>query len=458
MNKGPVLMRLMMFTVMISSMSALMFNIVLPQISQEFGMTLAQTSWLTTAYTLIYAFGTVTYGKLADRFQLKTLITFGLTLFAAGSLVGLVSHTFWLALAGRCMQSAGAAALPALALLIPVRYFSPEQRGSAVSMTAVGLALGGALGPVVAAIISSVADWRWLFLPSLLILVLLPVFRRNLANEPKGPASKFDWLGGALLAASISAILLAVTKLEWTYGITGAISLLLFVARVRSVKPEEAFIQPRLFRNKPYTILLALIFLVGCIITSLYFMTPILLSNVYHLESGQIGFALVPAAIVSAIVGRQGGKLADRKGSSYVFTVAACSLIAFFLLLSIFVGIPPLWISLFLILGNVGQSFVQISMSSAVSRTLSKEQAGVGMGLFSMMNFISQGLAASIYGILASQSSSVNWNPLNSHPEGYAFSNLYLVLALLLVVILIFYRVRFGKAQAVLVPAAVAAK
>ncbi|MFC5472150.1 MFS transporter [Cohnella suwonensis] len=242
-SKGPILMRLMLFTVMISSMSALMFNVVLPQIGEEFRMTLAQTSRLTTAYTLIYAFGTVTYGKLANRFQLKTLITFGLTLFAAGSLVGLVSQTFWLALAGRCLQSAGSAAVPALALLIPARYFTPDKRGSAVSMTAVGVALGSALGPVVAAVISSVADWRWLFLPSLLILVLLPLFRRNLVHEPKGIAPKFDWLGGALLAASIALILLAVTKLEWTYGLAGAASLLLFVARVRS-KPRKRSSSP----------------------------------------------------------------------------------------------------------------------------------------------------------------------------------------------------------------------
>ncbi len=84
-----------------------MFNVVLPQISEEFHLTLAQVSWLSSAYTLIYAFGTVTYGKLADRFQLKSILTLGLTLFTAGSLIGLVFQTFWFALLGRCLQSAG---------------------------------------------------------------------------------------------------------------------------------------------------------------------------------------------------------------------------------------------------------------------------------------------------------------------------------------------------------------
>ncbi len=66
-KKGVILMRLMMFTVMLSSLNALMFHVVIPEISEEFNLTLAQVSWLASAYTIIYAFGTVTYGKLSDR-------------------------------------------------------------------------------------------------------------------------------------------------------------------------------------------------------------------------------------------------------------------------------------------------------------------------------------------------------------------------------------------------------
>lgn len=189
---GRILMRFMLVTVMISSMSALMFNVVLPQISREFQLSVSQVSWLSSAYTLIYAVGAVTYGKLADRFQLRNLVTFGLLLFGAGSLVGLAAPTFWLALLGRCLQAAGAAAIPALALIIPVRYFAPERRGSALSMTAVGLALGGALAPVISALVASFADWRWLFLPSLLMLLLIPLYRKHLKPETAQAPKPFD--------------------------------------------------------------------------------------------------------------------------------------------------------------------------------------------------------------------------------------------------------------------------
>ncbi|MBW5449267.1 MFS transporter [Cohnella sp. CFH 77786] len=440
-HKGSQIMRLMMFTVMISSMSALMFHVVLPQISEEFHLTLAQASWLSSAYTLIYAFGTVTYGKLADRFQLRSLVTFGLTLFAAGSLVGLVSQTFWAALLGRCLQSAGAAAVPAIALIIPVRYFPQEKRGSALSMTAVGLAIGGALGPVVSAAIVSIANWRWLFLPSLLILLLLPFYRRILETEPKQAAKSFDWLGGGLLAAFTALLLLGVTNRSWPYLAASIPLLILFLARIRLTK--EPFIEPRLFRNKTYATGLALSFLIAGIGVSLYFLTPILLSEVYRLGSDWIGFAMVPAAVAASLLGRKGGKLADRKGNPYLFSVASGCLLACFVLLSVLTGIAPLWISIILILGNVGQSFMQVAMSNSISRALPKEQVGVGMGLFSMLSFIAQGIGAGVYGLAAAQGSSVNWNPLHADADSYVFGNIYLVLAVLHVGILLFYRLGF---------------
>ena len=314
-EKGVILMRLMMFTVMLSSLNALMFHVVIPEISEEFDLTLAQVSWLSSAYTIIYAFGTVTYGKLSDRFQLKTLLTFGLSLFAIGSLIGFISQSFWVALLGRCLQSAGAASVPAISLIIPVKYFAPEKRGSALSMTAVGVALGSALSPVISALIVSFANWRWLFLPSLLILVLLPVYRKLLEHEPNTNSQKpFDWIGGSLLAASISLLLLGVTNQEWFYLPFGLLTFFLFIVRIFTAK--EAFIQPQLLRNKKYTIALGMSFMISCIGISLFFLTPIMLSEVYHLKSNWIGFAMIPAALTAAILGKKGGKLADRKGNT----------------------------------------------------------------------------------------------------------------------------------------------
>ena len=441
------LMRLLLFTIALSSMTSLMFNIVLPQVSEEFQLSYAQVSWLSSGYMIIYAFGTVTYGKLADRFRLKNLLTFGLSLFAIGSLVGLLSASYWTALLGRCLQSAGAACIPALAMIIPTRYVAAERRGQALAMNAVGVALGSALAPVVSALIVSMAHWRWLFVPPLLLLLMLPFYRKHLIDidEAKGTPERFDWLGGGLLAAAVALLLMGVTGQSVGLILAGLAALALLIARIRAAK--QPFIRPELFRNKRFSSALTLAFLINAIGISLYFLTPKLLAGVYRLDSDWIGFAMVPAALASSMLGRKGGKLADLKGNAFLFGIASGALITCFLLLSSFAGVSPLWISAFLILGNVGQSFIGVAMSNTISQTLPREQVGVGMGLFSMLNFIAQGVGAGIYGIAAEQDAAVSWNPLHLDPNSRLYSNMYLVLAALHAGILWFYQSRLRAGQ-----------
>ncbi|ULL14490.1 MFS transporter [Paenibacillus sp. H1-7] len=444
---GEKLIRILMFTLTLSSMSALSFNIVLPDISKEFHLSIAQVSWLSSAYTLIYAVGTVTYGKLADRFKLKNVLTIGLLLFAVGSLIGLASSTFWTALLGRCVQSAGAAAIPAIATLIPVRYFAPERRGAALGMSAVGLALGGALGPVVSALIVSIAHWRWLFCVPLLILLTIPYYRKYLQDEPVAKGA-FDWLGGMLLAVAVALVLVGVTNGSGWFIISGLLAAVLFTVRIRAA--AEPFVRPGMFNNKRYTLGVMISVMINGIGVSLYFLSPLLLSRVHQLPPYWIGFVMVPAAIASALLGRKGGKLADKKGNAALFFIASGLLTTCFVLLSTFTGMSPIFIAAFLLFGNVGQSFMLIAMSNAISRSLPKEQVGVGMGMFSMLNFIIQGMATGIYGRLADVHAEGSWNLLNTAPAGSVFSNIYLVLAGLHVCILLFYYVQFGTKPTVI--------
>ncbi len=97
------------------------------------------------------------YGKLADTYKLKNLLTFGFFLCAIGLIIGLYSQTFSMVLIGCFIQAIGASVSPAIAMLIPVRYFSQEERGRALGIESVGTALGTAVGPIVSAL--TVSFW-----------------------------------------------------------------------------------------------------------------------------------------------------------------------------------------------------------------------------------------------------------------------------------------------------------
>ncbi|WP_027409961.1 MFS transporter [Anoxybacillus tepidamans] len=435
-QEGMRLMRVVMFTLTLSSMSILMFNFVLPEISESFHLTTAQVSWVTSAYSLIYGIGTVIYGKLADRYKLKNILTVGLLVLAAGSLLGVAAQSFSMVLAARCLQASGAAAIPASAMLIPLRYFPPEQRGYAMGTAFVGLALGSALGPVVSALMVSIVHWRWLFCIPLLLLLTLPFYRKYLGDE-EGSSVKIDWIGGFLLAAAVTLLLLSVTNGSWWLLLGGMIGLGLFSVRILTA--DQPFVQPGLFKNKQYIRRLIIAFMVSGIGFSIYFLSPLFLAQVHHLPPGWISMAMVPAALTAALLGQKGGRLADRKGNTYLYFIASSLIIICFALLSTFIGVSPLWIAFFLVIGQVGQTFITIAISNAVSTTLPKEHSGVGMGLLSMLNFIAGGMASGVYGKIVDLGAEAVWNPINIYKNGAVYSNLFLVLAVIHVLILMFY-------------------
>ncbi|WP_211748777.1 MFS transporter [Paenibacillus sp. Marseille-Q4541] len=436
------LLKILVVTLVFSVMNGTMFNVALPEIGKEFNLVPSQVSWIMTSYMVVYAVGSIVMGKLADKYRLKDLLTYGLIIFALGSLIGLVANEFWLIILGRVIQAAGASVLPATAMIIPIRYFAPEKRGRALGTSAIGLALGNALGPVAAGLITSFGSWRLMFILSLLPLLTLPFFRKYLDNA-KGKAGSIDVLGGGLLAVTVALFLLAITQMQVWLFLGGVVMLTLFIIRIR--KAAEPFIKPGLFRNKTYSIGLLLAFSTTAMSFSMTFMTPQFLTAVNSLSSASIGFVLVPAAIASAIMGRKGGRLADDRGNFTLVFVASVLLFLAFSLLSTFIGVSAYIIAIILILGNVGQTFMQIAMSNTISRTLSKEETGVGMGLLSMINFISGAMAMSVVGkLLDKGATSLQFNPFIKSDDALVYSNIFVVMSLVVIAVVILYRYQFG--------------
>lgn len=443
-NNRELLLGLLVFTLIISVMNATMFNIVLPNISEQFQLSPSQASWIITGYMIVYAIGSVTYGKLTDRYSLKNLLTFGLLLFAIGSIVGLAAIQYWMVIVGRIVQAAGASVIPAIAMIVPVRYFSPESRGRALGTVAIGFSLGLAMGPIIAGVVSSTWNWRVLFVISLLSLLTLPMYRKYL-DEEKGVTRKIDFIGGLLLAGTVAILLLALTNGSIWFALVGTITLIFFLLRIRYT--SAPFINPAIFRNKPFTFGLIITFVMIGISFAIPFITPQLLSSVNHSSPVFIGMVMLPSSLMAAFLGRRGGKLADEKGNPFLVYTAAALLLIGFISLSSVVDMPPVFIGIFLIFGAVGQSFMQIAMSNTVSRTLSKEHIGVGMGLFSMITFISTATSTAVIGkILDLGTSTIRLNPIPQNSTTIIYSNIFMVLAILIVVVAAFYYVQFGRA------------
>lgn len=435
---------LLSFTLVISVMNSTMFNMAVPTITRDFNLQPSEAGWIITGYIVVYAIGTVMYGKLSDKFKLKNLLTFGLSLFAIGSIIGFTAVNFEITVFGRILQAAGASVMPATSLIIPSRYFTPETRGRALGIVSAGTALGTAIGPIVAGLVTSFINWRYLFVISLLSLITLPLFRKYLKDEIQKPHVKTDMLGAFLLAGTLSLLLLTITQKTVLFAATGIIFLVLFIWRIR--KAEQPFIQTSVFKNKEYSIAILISALSTGIGFGIPYLTPLLLQNVNGISPFMSGLIMFPGALTAALLGKKGGQLADYKGNTYlIYTALSCFFIGY-CFLSTLSGLSTYFIMLVLVFACTGQTFIQIGLANTVSSTLSKDQSGIGMGIFMMTNFIAGSIATTLISVaVEKETDTIQLNPLLINSKGLIYSNIFAALGIIVILISIIYMITFSS-------------
>lgn len=417
------------FVLFFSVMNGTMFNVSLPYIANEFELSTSSASWTITGYTVLYALGSLLFGKLADKYPLKRLITFGLLLFAAASALGFLAQSFSMVLIARLLQAAGASCIPALVMLIPVRYFPSNQRGKVMGIIASTMAFSSGIGPIAGGFITGQFHWTGLFLFSLAAPVALPFIRRSLPKEEARSGEKVDFIGAGILGLGVSALMLSVTEFNVWWLLLGIVAMVMFIMRMKKV--ANPFMRLSLLSIPGFASGLLISFIGLFIVFGIFIITPIMLSNVYELDAQYIGYILFPAAMLAALLGRFGGKMVDSRGSLFTLYVSFGVLGLGLFGLSTFTGVSPWWILLCLPLINVPFTFVQAAMAKVISSILPQNEMGVGMGIYNLVNF----LAGSISGAVLSKAIEFDWSWANITAVGtpLTYGAVYMVLGVLAV-------------------------
>ncbi|MDQ0160051.1 MFS transporter [Alkalibacillus salilacus] len=383
------------FVLMFSVMNGTMFNIAIPDIAESFNLLPSEVSWVMTGYIMIYSVGALVYGKLADTVAFKKLITFGLTVFAIGSVIGFLAPNYYFVLAARVIQAVGGSMMPAIAFIAPIRFF-PSERGKILGIISSVMAFASGIGPILGGVIAGFLTWQYLFLTSALMIVTLPFLLKNLPEE-ETVSAKLDYLGAALVAVTISTTIIGITlgdmNIFWITGLTG------IFGTVRMFTAKNPFIPPHLFKNQNYIVAVISSFLAVACLFVLMFTVPIMLRDVYDLTTMQIGLVMFPGAMSAALIGRKGGSLVDQIGSRKVYIMSLSLLMTGFIIVSSTVGLTPWIVSIMLVFPMMCFPLVQASGADILANLLSKQETGVGMGVFNLMNFVSGALSGAIVGV-----------------------------------------------------------
>ena len=100
------------FSLIISVMNGTMFNIVLPNIREEFALSSVLMGWFSSSFLIVYAISTAIYGKCTERFSLKTLLIFAFIVLLIADILGYLGQNYASMLLARVLQAIGTAIIP----------------------------------------------------------------------------------------------------------------------------------------------------------------------------------------------------------------------------------------------------------------------------------------------------------------------------------------------------------
>lgn len=319
----------------IAAMDYTIVSAALPTIVGEMGA-LTLLPWVLTANVLASTVTVPLYGKLSDLYGRRRLMQFAILLFTLGSCAAGLSQNIGQIIACRVVQGAGSAGLMSLSYIIVGDVIAPRQRGRYQGYISAVFTVSSFFGPLVGGLAVDHFSWRLAFYPSVLLaLIALVVIRRNLTDPPVAVGITVDWLGAALLALGLAAVLLVATwgGHEHAWGspvilLTAAVGVSALSWFVRQEGRATSPILPLfLFRNREFSAANATNFIAGFGLFLPLAYLPVFLQISLGVSATRSGLLLAPMLTASFVASLVSGRIVARRGRYRWAVMAGCVLL-----------------------------------------------------------------------------------------------------------------------------------
>lgn len=355
-------------------------SVSLSSLAAEFGSTLAQIQWATSAYLLAIAMVLPLTGWLVQRLGIRRLYILCFAAFLLTSLLcGFAESTGALVLL-RILQGLSAGMLAPLAQLT-MASAAGEQLARVSGYSAATIVLAPLLGPLVASAVLAQASWHWLFWMNvpIALLAILMAWRFLPAEATSGPqVPALDWRGLALIAPGIALALSGLERLDTPTGtlmLGGALALLAgFVWHSR--RAESSLLDLALFAHPVFRAAAWTQFLLNGAIIATQVLIPLYFVHATGRPPADVGWMLAPLGVGMMVAFACMGPLTERMGYRSVATGGALlASIGAGLFILLAGGSTPLALPMLaLLLVGAGQGAIGIPSTTAAYTALEKAQ------------------------------------------------------------------------------------
>ena len=295
-------------------------NVSIATVADDVGTTVTGIQGAITAYTLVMAALMITGAKIGAMIGRKRAFAIGCVIYGCGSFTTSIAPNLPVLLFGwSFLEGVGAALiLPAIVALV-ASNFPVQRRPAAYGMVAAAGAIAVAVGPLIGGFCTTYFSWRWVFAGEVVVVLVILVFTRRIADAPSETRPRLDYVGAVLSAVGLGLFVFGVLRSsEWGWlhakaggpswgGVSPTFWLILagmFVIWVffrwearRDSRGDEPLIRPVMLRNKQLTGGLLMFFFQYLVQAGVFFVVPLYLSVCLGLSALATGARLLPLSI-----------------------------------------------------------------------------------------------------------------------------------------------------------------
>jgi EmrB/QacA subfamily drug resistance transporter len=295
-------------------------NVSIATVAKDVGTTVTGIQGAITAYTLVMASLMITGAKIGALIGRKRAFAIGCVIYGCGSLTTALAPNLPVLLLGwSFLEGVGAALiLPAIVALV-AGNFPAERRPAAYGLVAAAGAIAVAVGPLIGGFFTTYYSWRWVFAGEVIVVAVILLLTRRIADAPAETRPKLDVVGAVLSAAGLALIVLGVLRSsEWGWinpkpggpswaGISPTVWCVLaglFVVWLffrwqarRESRGEEPLVRPGLLANRQLSGGLLMFFFQYLVQAGMFFVVPLYLSVCLGLSALETGARLLPLSV-----------------------------------------------------------------------------------------------------------------------------------------------------------------
>ena len=387
--------------VLLSNLDSAIANIALPTIARQLATSDAAAVWVVNGYQLAAAVSLLPAAALGEIVGHKRVYATGLILFMIASLCCALANTLGILVCARVFQGVGGACVAALGPALVREIYPRRLLGSGFGLIALTVALAGALGPTVAALILSVAAWPWLFLVNLPVcLVAAPLFIA-VAPQSRRTPRPFDLPGALLNAVALGLLVVGVDRLGGHAGpamwmIAGGLVSLTFLVWHQAQRSTPLL--PLDLLRIPIIALSAATSVCSYAAQILaYIALPFLLQTVLHRSAVETGLLVTPWPLLVACAAPIAGRLSARYPASILGSLGLAVLTVGLLLLATLPPSPADWtVALRMAICGAGFGFFQTPNNTTLMTAGPPARSGAAGGLVAVARTVGWCLGAAL--------------------------------------------------------------